>query len=297
MNYEEKYKEALERASKLMVQNQFDTVGQMMGHVFPELKEGKKEWIEKIRQELKSYLEHREIKLISESDAILQWIDWIEKQGDQNVPSVNEHAWLYLVSDVLTWKDGIGQYLDNPRVQELAKKLASEYAQKLYNYPVSSNLDNRQNNYQELVDKDEAKFHEGDWIISNNKKYIYQVVKVMRGIYVVRDNADNREYHVGIESADRDGRLWTIQDATDGDVLVEASCTFIIKKINHDPGLSAKIYYCLFDDGDFDINTTLVFDDTSTHPATKEQRDNLIIAMTDSGYMFDFEKKELKKLG
>lgn len=45
----------------------------------------------------------------------------------------NKRAWLYLVSDVLTWKDGIGQYLDNSDVQELAKKLRNKYAQKLYN--------------------------------------------------------------------------------------------------------------------------------------------------------------------
>jgi hypothetical protein len=31
-------------------------------------------------------------------------------------------------------------------------------------------------------------------------------------------------------------------------------------------------------------------------PATKEQRDTLIKAMTDAGYTFDFEKKELKKI-
>ena len=52
----------------------------------------------------------------------------LEKQGKQT----NERAWLYLVSDVLTWKDGIGQYLDDPRVQELAKRLCNKYAQKLY---------------------------------------------------------------------------------------------------------------------------------------------------------------------
>ena len=52
-----------------------------------------------------------------------------EKQGD--LSQTNERAWLYLVSDVLTWNDGIGQYLDDPRVQELAKRLCSKYAQKL----------------------------------------------------------------------------------------------------------------------------------------------------------------------
>lgn len=61
----------------------------------------------------------------------------------KNVSSqTNEHTWLHLVSDVLTWKDGIGQYLDDPRVQELAKKLRSEYEQKLYNPSVLSNSSN-----------------------------------------------------------------------------------------------------------------------------------------------------------
>ena len=63
----------------------------------------------------------------------VECIAWIEKQGDQSLPQTNERAWLYLVSDVLTWKNGIGQYLDDPRVQKLAKRLCSEYAQKLYN--------------------------------------------------------------------------------------------------------------------------------------------------------------------
>ena len=43
MDYEKEYKEALERASKLRVQNPFDTVSQMMEHIFPELKESENE--------------------------------------------------------------------------------------------------------------------------------------------------------------------------------------------------------------------------------------------------------------
>ena len=65
----------------------------------------------------------------------------------------NERAWLYLVSDVLTWKDGIGQYLDDPRVQEFAKKLCSEYAQKLYNPSVFSNPSNTGKNKQKFDPK------------------------------------------------------------------------------------------------------------------------------------------------
>ena len=46
----------------------------------------------------------------------VECIAWLEKQGEQNLPSANGRAWLYLVSDVLTWKDGIGKYLDDSRV-------------------------------------------------------------------------------------------------------------------------------------------------------------------------------------
>ena len=92
--------------------------------MFPELKESKDE---KTRSEIIQFIQ------MEVDDEIVgnKWIAWIEKQGKQNSPSTNERAWLYLVSDVLTWQNGIGQYLDDPRVQELAKKLCSEYTQKL----------------------------------------------------------------------------------------------------------------------------------------------------------------------
>lgn len=64
----------------------------------------------------------------------------------------NERTWLHLVSDVLTWKDGIGQYLDDPEVQELAKRLCSKYAQKLYNTSVISSSSNTVKNEQKITE-------------------------------------------------------------------------------------------------------------------------------------------------
>ena len=81
-----------------------------------------------------------------------------EKQDEQSSAKTNERAWLYLVSDVLTWQDGIGQYLDDPRVQELAKRLCKEYMQKLYN-PSDTGK-----NEQKSTDKIEPRFKVGDWI-------------------------------------------------------------------------------------------------------------------------------------
>ena len=81
MDYEKSYKEALDRAKKLIETCDSTAVIGWCEHIFPVLKESKKEWIEKIRQELKSYLGHRKTEQISESDAVQQWITWLEKQG------------------------------------------------------------------------------------------------------------------------------------------------------------------------------------------------------------------------
>ena len=109
--------------------------------MFPELKESEDE---RIRKRIYDYIN---VTLDdNESTEKEKWLAWIEKQGEQAPSQTNERAWLYLVSDVLTWKDGIGQYLDDPRVQELAKRLCSEYAQKLYIPSVLSNYSNTAKN-------------------------------------------------------------------------------------------------------------------------------------------------------
>lgn len=75
MNYETKYKQALEKASKLRVQNPFDTVGQMVEYIFPELAESEDERIRKELIQLISYMhdaDHRK----------KDWLAWLEKQGE-----------------------------------------------------------------------------------------------------------------------------------------------------------------------------------------------------------------------
>lgn len=102
---------------------------------FPELRENQDE---RIRKELLEHcINRRDGKQVCvDASDYRRWANWLKKQGKQTSLQTNEHAWLYLVADILTWKDGIGQYLDDPRVQELAKKLQREYAQKLYNADV-----------------------------------------------------------------------------------------------------------------------------------------------------------------
>ena len=122
------YDKALERARAINNGKDVDVESgtTICEYIFPELKESEDE---KIRKEIISIL--RNTYWISNRNRFNELVAWLEKQGEQVSSQTNERAWLYLVSDVLTWKDGIGQYLDDPRVQELAKRLCSKYAQKL----------------------------------------------------------------------------------------------------------------------------------------------------------------------
>ena len=123
------YDEAIERAKKWRNISNPIYCNIITEEIFPELKEDD---TERVRKNCIHFLELQKQHHAATFE-IEECIDWLEKQGEQALPQTNERAWLYLVSDVLTWKDGIGQYLDDPRVQELAKRLCSEYAQKLYN--------------------------------------------------------------------------------------------------------------------------------------------------------------------
>lgn len=174
---------------------------------------------------------------------------------------------------MLTWKDGIGQYLDDPRVQELAKKLCSEYAQKLYN---TSN-----------TVKNERKFKVGDWVVDYYCRG--RVVKLTDDAYLL-DTGQGIPF-----SCENNAHIWTIQDAKDGDVLATSTGVFIY---NNTSILQAYCYYS-------NERNRFIIEDRGHHcpwnmkevtPATKEQRDTLMKAMNDAGYEWDAEKKELTKL-
>lgn len=93
-----------------------------------------------------------------------------------------------------------------------------------------------------------------------------------------------------IHNIDKSASVFTIQDAKDGDVLVHNSCVFIFMGLKDGIVQAINEFFPKPTNfGDPDI-------DDDYHPATKEQRDLLKKAMTDAGYIFDFEKKELKEI-
>lgn len=138
----------------------------------------------------------------------------------------------------------------------------------------------------------EPKFKVGDWIIFNG--LLLRIDEIVDGYYrTTTIGGIPNSYDWDIDNV---ARLWTIQDARDGDVLYMdngvSTCTFIYKSTN-----SIIIQkYASYNRFGFEGTTYLVLNDGYVCPATKKQRDTLMKAMADAGYTFDFEKKELKKI-
>ena len=155
-------------------------------------------------------------------------------------------------------------------------------------------------------DKIEPKFKVGDWVVFKNKhQSIYQVEKTEDGVYILR-HTQGGTFRVCVLH-DESLRLWTIEDAKDGDVLTTGNFIFIFKRIvlPNDPMV---VYYCAYEIYQDEETVGNGFykaaensrmghlDSTTYYPATKEQCDLLFQKMEEAGYSWDAEKKKLKKI-
>lgn len=205
---------------------------------------------------------------------------YLEKQGEQNPYSgvsfkYNSHTW------GMCARDGGVEILVDGEIKErvfLDNKPQDKYAQEATK---EEKVDNQ--NCVKSVYNDEPKFKAGDWIVFTNGN-VERIISVGTHGYTF----DDGDYLLHDE-CDKIAHLWSIQDAKDGDVLVSRS-PFIYGKQCPYGGLN----WC---NNKFIKASNFIFTDSPVHPATKEQRDFLFQKMKEAGYTFDFEKKELKKLG
>ena len=262
------------------------------------MKSSNNEDVSRLTEQITKFAKDYELNLPNRSYDIYAFakdiLTWLEKQSkiisvnscktckdEQPSLQTNERAWLYLVSDVLIWKDGIGQYLDDPRLQELAKKLCIEYTQKLYNPSVLSNSSNIGKN------KIETRFKVGDWVVTSNGE-VSQVISVDKDVdgYTL----DNYTYFSG--SWCDMYHLWTLSDVKDGDVLYTKGTKdsyfrdyiFNFSSFTEDNVISTNFGYDVFH-GTFDTKLSRFGreeDFVSVTPASKEQRGLLFTKMKDA---------------
>ena len=147
------------------------------------------------------------------------------------------------------------------------------------------------------TDKVEPKFKVRDWCIDKQDGTIFRIEKVMENTYDYKTDKGN-VYSCTHDSLEFDSKLWTINDAKDGDVLTNGKIIVIFKQIV-EPKYKQHIEAYIGLDLGCDIQVTseswsLGID--KAMPATKEQRELLFQKMKEAGYEWDSEKKELKKM-
>lgn len=260
----------IEKEKALDVVRQMVADGQVSQEVaekyFPELKESEGEdENERIRKGLISFVRHdgwKFTKLTKEEKET--WIAWLEKIGKNTTNKVE--------SNLLT----------HERAMEISPFMRSGFENK---------------------DKVEPKFHEGEWVVyeCGEETATLQITRIVGETYVFSDDST-------LSVADENTlRLWDVtKDAKDGDVLIfEGFYNSIVLfqgiGINGEGRIN---YHCKCDLGDYSFGVqgdvaclgTVERDAEHYHPATKEQRDLLFQKMKEAGYVWDSERKELKKV-
>ena len=220
MDYEKKYKEAFERAKKLQETCDSNTIVGWMEYIFPELTESEDERTRKGLIQL--------ISCMHDADRRKKdWLAWLEKQSEPNPYSgtsfkYDGHIWGMCARD-----NGVEIIFDG----ELKAFLSLE---KSFIYPIHPQKSLAPKSAMEAIkeekvdnaNKIEPKFKVGDWVTDGVCKFQIRFI-------------DNIQYWYSencilgsIESIDKKYHLWTIQDAKDGDVLVNGSNIFIFHFIN-----------------------------------------------------------------
>lgn len=321
MNYEQKHKNALERARDLMTnQNPPAFDKHLIEMIFPELAKSEDERIrEALIKILNKIVINTNYKELGIDYNIRDMIAWLEKQGEKKKVSIWKH-----------WKNGIAGHVDGKQTYLIKNGTTYSLSSCLgfeCDYIELSELDNLM--LEKQCEKDPCtncindkgcitcengnmkeievthKFKVGDWIVFNG--LILHIDEVVNGYYRTTSRGDgiHNSYDWDIDNA---ARLWTIAEAKAGDVLylqhegMEHVIIYkrLIKKNFH----SILSVHCAYDSStnDFfeDVDSyhcvTSECDEKGIHPATKEQRNLLFQKMKDAGYEWDSEKNELKKI-
>jgi hypothetical protein len=131
-----------------------------------------------------------------------------------------------------------------------------------------------------LKERTVSKFNEGDWIVNVNNGKANQVMAVDEDGdgYTLDDDT----YFSG-SWADM-YRLWTIDDARDGDVLVSHE-TIVLFSNREGPNLRSHFTYHYLNTQWIDVND--LHYSKAYKPATKSEREKLFAIMHDKGYEWD----------
>ena len=241
----------------------------------------------------------------------VECIDWLEKQGEQKpqgktaLEAINEekvdNQFCVKPVDKIKPKFKTNDIIINIHYRWNGKHRIREITDGKYIFDSGSYIDIKEQDSWELANKVEPKFHEGQWIVWQDK--YYKVNYNGCGYELIDQNGTSKSLEYG--AIDETAHHWGVSDAKDGDVLIDTNekFPFIFKQLKpcdiktdiKNP--LAVLGYCGIGGAGFTKGEG--WGDTANctyYPATKEQREQLEKAMANAGYTFDFDKKELKKI-
>lgn len=140
--------------------------------------------------------------------------------------------------------------------------------------------------------KVEPKFHEGDWLVNNETCDYLKVTKVIDNTYKIL-NQKGEQFYIQKGVAEDNCHKFTINDANDGDVLVDVYGNIGIYQTKC-TAFDWTSYCHLGRYGRF-LSFKAVHANDGVQPATKEQHDLLFQEMRKEGYKWDAKKKVLNK--
>ncbi len=328
-DYREKYEMALEGIQEILSSGEdsieMSRLELRLRGIFPELHESESE-DERIRKRIYNYIN---VTLDdNESAEKEKWLAWLEKQGEQKssyttiVETGNGGINAFITREFPT--DGEQKPVDKVepkfKVGDVMRTLQETDGNVTSGLPVVVFVGNEyyhctneliaikdqddyeyppMNRMQEPIDKVEPKFKIYDWIVhdmSDGRKVMRRIIGMTNEHYILDGEGFNTFYFNDIEN---DYHLWTIDDASDGDVLVceDDKMPFIFKGLLDHYHPNYPVAYCGIDnENEFIVcNGDSWWDDCKIEPATKEQRNTLFAKMKEAGYEWDANKKKMKK--
>lgn len=314
-NYEQKYKDALEKA-KCLIQNEETNIPVFyvdnIKDLFSELRESEDE---KIRNEIIKFLELPHPQFVGKRHQE-DWIAWLEKQELKSNPysgvsfSYNGNIWGMCARD-----NGVDILFNKKLIYHINGEKQIEQKEATCVADIIDRLSDKEQDIlfkeleiqkeQKSAEKVKSKFKVGDWVIDKSFGSIKQIKHF--------DNDEKVWFTdgTGIFIEFLEGyRLWTIKDAKPGDVLHatgwHSDCIFIFSgldnwKFDESDGEKALAtsYCCIHvysDMIEFGTQGPDCIEVNTVKPATKIQCDLLFRNIRENGYEWDANALELKKM-